>query len=159
MTSLLIFSYIFVSKAAMYFKVLNAVVYQNVIREVSCPCNFVVWEILNLILHDDRNTWTCLKICNYMLFILFDCLWLISVIWSCFQETDFKEWKLVIQEIVKFLKADTAFMNLRPLRYSVILDPHPDCLPHSLDAKRKLKLRDALLCSYHPHEVCIVVLY
>ncbi|KAL8542520.1 hypothetical protein ACS0TY_003400 [Phlomoides rotata] len=70
-----------------------------------------------------------------------------------FQETDFKEWKLVIQEIVKFLKADTAFMNLRPLRYSVILDHHPDCLPNVLDAKRKLRLRDALLCSYHPHEV------
>ncbi|KAH6754767.1 signal transducer, partial [Perilla frutescens var. hirtella] len=70
-----------------------------------------------------------------------------------FQETDFKEWKLVIQEIVKFLKADTAFMNLRPLRYSVVLDLHPDCLPNVTDAKRKLRLRDALLCSYHPNEV------
>ncbi|XP_057800334.1 uncharacterized protein LOC131015881 [Salvia miltiorrhiza] len=70
-----------------------------------------------------------------------------------FQETDFKEWKLVIQEIVKFLKADTAFMNLRPLRYSVVLDLHPDCLPHVTDVKRKLRLRDVLLCSYHPNEV------
>ncbi|KAK4416132.1 protein SCAI [Sesamum alatum] len=70
-----------------------------------------------------------------------------------FQETDFKEWKLVIQEIVKFLKADTAFMNIRPLRYSVVLELHPDCLPHVMDAKRKLRLRDALLCSYHPNEV------
>ncbi|KAL0308776.1 UNVERIFIED_CONTAM: protein SCAI [Sesamum radiatum] len=70
-----------------------------------------------------------------------------------FQETDFKEWKLVIQEIVKFLKADTAFMNIRPLRYSVVLELHPDCLPHVMDAKRKLRLRDALLCSYHPNEI------
>ncbi|XP_011093434.1 protein SCAI [Sesamum indicum] len=70
-----------------------------------------------------------------------------------FQETDFKEWKLVIQEIVKFLKVDTAFMNIRPLRYSVVLELHPDCFPHVMDAKRKLRLRDALLCSYHPNEV------
>ncbi|KZV21806.1 protein SCAI [Dorcoceras hygrometricum] len=70
-----------------------------------------------------------------------------------FQETDFKEWKLVIQEIVKFLKVDTAFMNNRPLRYSVVLDPQPDSLPIVLEAKRNLKLRDALLCSYHPNEV------
>ncbi|EYU42291.1 hypothetical protein MIMGU_mgv1a003125mg [Erythranthe guttata] len=70
-----------------------------------------------------------------------------------FQETDFKEWKLVIQEIVKFLKADTSFMNIRPLRYSVVLELHPDNLPQVPDAKRKLRLRDALLCSYHPNEV------
>ncbi|PIN15873.1 hypothetical protein CDL12_11478 [Handroanthus impetiginosus] len=70
-----------------------------------------------------------------------------------FQETDFKEWKLVIQEIVKFLKVDTAFMNIRPLRYSIVLDLHPDSLPHVTDAKRKLRLRDALLCSYHPNEI------
>ncbi|KAM3357720.1 protein SCAI [Capsicum galapagoense] len=70
-----------------------------------------------------------------------------------FQETDFKEWKLVVQEIVKFLKADPAFMNIRPLRYSVVLDLHPDCLPQVVEAKRKLRLRDALLCSYHPNEV------
>lgn len=70
-----------------------------------------------------------------------------------FQETDFKEWKLVVQEIVKFLKADPAFMNIRPLRYSVVLDLHPDCLPQVVEAKRKLRLRDALLCSYHSNEV------
>lgn len=70
-----------------------------------------------------------------------------------FQETDFKEWKLVIQEIVKFLKADTTFMNTRPLRYCVVLDLHPDCIPQVMSAKRKLRLRDALLCSYHPNEV------
>ncbi|XP_076928898.1 uncharacterized protein LOC143593032 [Bidens hawaiensis] len=70
-----------------------------------------------------------------------------------FQDTDFKEWKLVIQEITKFLKVDTAFMNIRPLRYSLALDLHPDSLPQVVNVKRKLKLADAILCSYHPNEV------
>ncbi|XP_057499898.1 uncharacterized protein LOC130784068 [Actinidia eriantha] len=69
-----------------------------------------------------------------------------------FQESDFKEWKLVVQEIVKFLKADTAFMNIRPLRYSLVLDLHPDFLPH-VATRRKLRLRDAILTSYYPNEV------
>ncbi|XP_057531519.1 uncharacterized protein LOC130809748 isoform X3 [Amaranthus tricolor] len=72
-----------------------------------------------------------------------------------FQEVNFREWKLVVQEIVKFLKADTNFLNIRPLRYSLVLDPHPDTLPHvvSQNPKRNLKLRDAVLSSYHPNEV------
>ncbi|KAL8119415.1 uncharacterized protein LOC141724269 isoform X2 [Apium graveolens] len=70
-----------------------------------------------------------------------------------FQETDFREWKLVVQEIGRFLKADTGFMNSRPLRYSLVLDLHPDYIPHVADAKRKLKLREAILCSYHPNEI------
>ncbi|XP_071718382.1 uncharacterized protein [Rutidosis leptorrhynchoides] len=70
-----------------------------------------------------------------------------------FLDTDFKEWKLVIQEITKFLKVDTALMNIRPLRYSLTLDPHPDSLPHVANVKKKLKLADAILCSYHPNEV------
>ncbi|KAK9273801.1 hypothetical protein L1049_018611 [Liquidambar formosana] len=72
-----------------------------------------------------------------------------------FQETDFKEWKLVVQEIGKFLKADTAFMNIRPLRYSLVLEPHPDSLPHVAASvtKRNLRLRDAILSSYHHNEV------
>ncbi|KAL5549668.1 hypothetical protein UlMin_004899 [Ulmus minor] len=72
-----------------------------------------------------------------------------------FQETDFKEWKLVVQELVRFLKADTDFMNIRPLRYSVVLDPHPDSLPQASTSvgKRNLRLRDAVLSSYHPNEV------
>uniref|UniRef100_A0A2P2L0T9 Protein SCAI n=1 Tax=Rhizophora mucronata TaxID=61149 RepID=A0A2P2L0T9_RHIMU len=69
-----------------------------------------------------------------------------------FQETDFKEWKLVVQEIIRFLKADTAFMNIRPLRYSIVLDPNPDSLPRAV-TKRNLRLRDAILCSYHHNEV------
>ncbi|XP_039028388.1 protein SCAI [Hibiscus syriacus] len=72
-----------------------------------------------------------------------------------FQDTDFKEWKLVVQEIVRFLKADTAFMNIRPLRYSLVLDPHPDVLPQVAApvARKNLRLRDAVLSSYHRNEV------
>ena len=71
------------------------------------------------------------------------------------QETDFKEWKLVVQEIVRFLKADTPFMNIRPLRYSLVLDPHPDVLPHVAASvvRKNLRLRDAVLSSYHHNEV------
>ncbi|KAI3697288.1 hypothetical protein L6452_30196 [Arctium lappa] len=70
-----------------------------------------------------------------------------------FQETDFKEWKQVIWDITKFLKVDTAFMNIRRLRYSVVMDLDPDCIPHVACTKRKLRLRDGILCSYHPNEV------
>lgn len=70
-----------------------------------------------------------------------------------FQDTDFIEWKLVIQEITKFLKVDTAFMNTRPLRYSLTLDVEPNSLPPVPNVIRNLKLRDAILCSYHPNEV------
>ncbi|OMP05804.1 hypothetical protein COLO4_08540 [Corchorus olitorius] len=72
-----------------------------------------------------------------------------------FQDTEFKEWKLVVQEIVRFLKADTAFMNIRPLRYSLILDPHPDVLPQVAApvARKNLRLRDAILSSYHYNEI------
>lgn len=61
----------------------------------------------------------------------------------------------MIQEIVRFLKADTAFMNIRPLRFSLVLDCHPDSLPHvsTSVAKRSLRLRDAILSSYHHNEV------
>ncbi|KAJ0792832.1 putative protein SCAI [Helianthus annuus] len=70
-----------------------------------------------------------------------------------FPENDFKEWKRVIRDLTKFLKVDTAFMNIWPLRYSVVLDLDPDCLPHVACIKRNLKLRGAILCSYHPNEV------
>ncbi|RWR87323.1 protein SCAI isoform X1 [Cinnamomum micranthum f. kanehirae] len=77
-----------------------------------------------------------------------------------FQETNFKEWKQVVQEIVRFLKVDTAFMNIRPLRYSYVIDSHPDSLPYvaSVEAKRGLRLRDAILSSYHHNEVKFTVL-
>ena len=72
-----------------------------------------------------------------------------------FQEVDFKEWKLVVQEIVRFLKADTAFMNTKPSRYSLVLDPSPNCLPQvSISIrKRNLRLHDAILSRYHRNEV------
>ncbi|XP_024984591.1 protein SCAI-like isoform X1 [Cynara cardunculus var. scolymus] len=70
-----------------------------------------------------------------------------------FQETDFKEWKQVIRDITKILKVDTAFMNIRHLRYSIMMDLDPDCLPCVACTKRKLRLRDGILCSYHPNEV------
>lgn len=57
----------------------------------------------------------------------------------------------MVQELHRFLKADTAFMNIRPLRYSTVLDPHPDLLPSA--TKRSLRLRDAVLSSYHHNEV------
>ncbi|KAI7752863.1 hypothetical protein M8C21_016537, partial [Ambrosia artemisiifolia] len=70
-----------------------------------------------------------------------------------FPENDFKEWKRVIRDLTKFLKVDTAFMNIWPLRYSIVLDLDPDCLPRVACIKRNLKLREAILCSYHPNEV------
>ncbi|XP_010485701.1 PREDICTED: protein SCAI [Camelina sativa] len=68
-----------------------------------------------------------------------------------FQETDFKEWKVVAQEIVRFLKSDTAFMNIRPLRYSPVLDPNFDA--GTPRASRSLRLTDAILSSYYYNEV------
>jgi hypothetical protein len=68
-----------------------------------------------------------------------------------FQETDFKEWKVVAQEIVRFLKSDTAFMNIRPLRYSLVLDPNLDA--GTPRASRSLRLTDAILSSYYCNEV------
>ncbi|CAN8269840.1 unnamed protein product [Cochlearia groenlandica] len=68
-----------------------------------------------------------------------------------FQETDFKEWKVVAQEVVRFLKYDTAFMNIRPLRYSLVLDPNLDA--GTPRASRSLRLTDAILSSYHHNEV------
>ncbi|MCL7041080.1 hypothetical protein MKW94_024894 [Papaver nudicaule] len=71
-----------------------------------------------------------------------------------FQESDFKEWKQVLHEIARFLKYDTPFLNIRPLRYSMILDPNPDCLPHITSWEgRSLRLREAIVSSYHHNEV------
>ncbi|GAB2270674.1 hypothetical protein Dimus_005546 [Dionaea muscipula] len=72
-----------------------------------------------------------------------------------YQEANFKEWKAVLQEIVKFQKVDSAFMNIRPLRYSLVLDAHPDSIPllSASNSKKNLRLQDGILCSYHPNEV------
>ncbi|KAF8759370.1 hypothetical protein HU200_010412 [Digitaria exilis] len=72
-----------------------------------------------------------------------------------FQEAEYKEWKHVVQEIFRFLRADSPFMNMRPLRYSYAFDPAPDKLPTVPPTvkKRGLILSDAILCSYYPNEV------
>ncbi|XXG86462.1 hypothetical protein AAC387_Pa11g1354 [Persea americana] len=71
-----------------------------------------------------------------------------------FPETNFKEWKQVVQEIVRFLKVDTAFMNIRPLRYCLLFDSHPSSVPRGARFQaRNLKLQDALLTSYRRNEV------
>ncbi|KAL4579725.1 hypothetical protein LXL04_015888 [Taraxacum kok-saghyz] len=72
-----------------------------------------------------------------------------------FPDTTFKEWKVVMQEMVRFMKVDSPFSNTRPLRYCAIFDSHPNSLPYvaRFHAKKVLKLRDALLMSYHRNEV------
>ncbi|KAA8546770.1 hypothetical protein F0562_003199 [Nyssa sinensis] len=74
---------------------------------------------------------------------------------ATFRETNFKEWKQVVQEIIRFMKADTALMNVRPLRYCAMFDSYPASLPYlaRFHAKKVLKFRDALLTSYHRNEV------
>ncbi|XP_043720138.1 protein SCAI-like isoform X2 [Telopea speciosissima] len=74
---------------------------------------------------------------------------------ASFRETNFKEWKQVVQEIVWFLKADLAFTNARTIHYCALFDSHPTSLPYvaRFHAKKVLKLQDALLMSYHRNEV------
>jgi Protein SCAI len=79
------------------------------------------------------------------------------------QEAEYKEWKHAMQEITKFLKADTPFMNKRPLRYNFAFDTPPDSLlpvgpTITAVTKRNLLLRDALLTSHYFHEVAILFL-
>ncbi|KAK8717348.1 hypothetical protein V6N13_044619 [Hibiscus sabdariffa] len=74
-----------------------------------------------------------------------------------FRETNFKEWKLVVQEIVRFMNADTNFTipSARPFRYCAMFDCHPNSVPYvaRFHAKKVLKFRDAILMSYHRKEV------
>lgn len=79
---------------------------------------------------------------------------------SVFRETNFKEWKQVLQETFRFLKADTSFSNTRPLRYSLLFDSHPSSLPYiaRLHKRRVLKLQDALLTSYRKNEIKVAEL-
>uniref|UniRef100_A0A5B6YMT1 Protein SCAI n=1 Tax=Davidia involucrata TaxID=16924 RepID=A0A5B6YMT1_DAVIN len=74
---------------------------------------------------------------------------------ATFRETNFKEWKQVVQEIVRFTKADTALTTVRPLRYCAMFDSYPTSLPYvaRFHAKKVLKFQDALLTSYHRNEV------
>lgn len=72
------------------------------------------------------------------------------------QDTNFKEWKLVAQEISRFLKADASYKISRPLRYNVMFDAHPTSFPYiaRFHSTRVLRLQDALLTSYRRNEVC-----
>ncbi|XP_071692618.1 uncharacterized protein [Rutidosis leptorrhynchoides] len=72
-----------------------------------------------------------------------------------FPDTTFKEWKVVMQEMVRFMKVDAPFTNTRPLRYCAMLDSYQNSLPYvaRYHAKKVLKLQDALLMSYHRNEV------
>ncbi|XP_021852329.1 uncharacterized protein [Spinacia oleracea] len=74
---------------------------------------------------------------------------------ATFRETNFKEWKQVVQEIVRFVNVDKPLPNARPLRYCAMFDTHPDSLPYvaRFHAKKVLKLKDAVLTSYHRNEV------
>ncbi|XP_011013187.1 PREDICTED: protein SCAI homolog isoform X1 [Populus euphratica] len=72
-----------------------------------------------------------------------------------FRETNFKEWKLVVQEIFRFMEVGTVFTNVRPLRYCALFDSHPASRPYlaRFHARKIVKFRDALLTSYHRKEV------
>ncbi|KAJ0252399.1 Signal transducer [Hirschfeldia incana] len=74
---------------------------------------------------------------------------------SNFRETNFKEWRLVVQEITRFTKADTSLTYVRPLRYCAMLDSYPASQTYlaRFHAKKLFKFRDALLASYHRNEV------
>lgn len=60
-----------------------------------------------------------------------------------------------MQEVVHFVKVDTTFMDVKPLRYCGMFDSHPASLPYvtRFHAKKVLKFQDALLTSYHRNEV------
>ncbi|CAN6466887.1 unnamed protein product [Victoria cruziana] len=71
-----------------------------------------------------------------------------------FEDRHFKEWKRVVQDIVRFLKADAAFMDARPLRHQEHVAPDLNFSHFSnFQLGKALKLQDALLTSYHPNEV------
>ncbi|XP_010437139.1 PREDICTED: protein SCAI [Camelina sativa] len=74
---------------------------------------------------------------------------------SNFRETNFKEWRLVVQEITRFIQSDTDLTYVRPLRYCAMLDSYPASQTYlaRFHAKKLFKFRDALLASYHRNEV------
>lgn len=66
---------------------------------------------------------------------------------------------MVAKEVVRFVAADAMFDDARPVRYSLLFDPHPMALPTIVGpygkpgAPKLLKLREAILTSYHHNEV------
>ncbi|XP_010312637.1 uncharacterized protein [Solanum lycopersicum] len=73
---------------------------------------------------------------------------------TAFPGTNFKEWRLVVQEIVRFARVHSPSPDARPLRYCALFDSHPSSRPYvaRFHAKKVLKFRDALLTSYHKNE-------
>jgi hypothetical protein len=61
----------------------------------------------------------------------------------------------VVQEILRFMKADSACETSRPLRYCLLYDPHPSLIFHKIEGKRPLHLEDSILASYYHNEVVI----
>lgn len=86
---------------------------------------------------------------------LLECLLTSYILIIACQETSFKEWKIVVQEIIRFMDVDSAFVKVRPLRYCATFDTHSKSLPYitRFHAKRILKFQDAVLTSYHRNEV------
>ena len=73
-----------------------------------------------------------------------------------FQETNFKEWRQLLHDVSRFLKADDGFVGGRTLRYSPVFDLHASSTAHlaRLQSNRSLRLQEAILTSYHRNEVC-----
>ncbi|KAL6656176.1 hypothetical protein ACP70R_007002 [Stipagrostis hirtigluma subsp. patula] len=73
----------------------------------------------------------------------------------CSPKTNFKEWKQVLQELGRFLKADGAYKGSRSLRYDNLFDSFPSNLASiaRFHSKRVLKLKEAVLTSYRRNEV------
>ncbi|KAK3133590.1 hypothetical protein QOZ80_6AG0538400 [Eleusine coracana subsp. coracana] len=74
---------------------------------------------------------------------------------SAYPKTNFKEWKQVLQELGRFLKADGAYKGSRSLRYDNLFDSYTSNLVSiaRFHSKRVLKLKEAVLTSYRRNEV------
>ncbi|PAN12892.1 hypothetical protein PAHAL_2G298700 [Panicum hallii] len=74
---------------------------------------------------------------------------------AAYPKTNFKEWKQVLQELGRFLKADGAYKGSRSLRYDNLFDSYPSNLASiaRFHSKRVLKLKEAVLTSYRRNEV------
>ncbi|OEL25197.1 Protein SCAI [Dichanthelium oligosanthes] len=74
---------------------------------------------------------------------------------GAYPKTNFKEWKQVLQELGRILKADGAYKGSRTLRYDNLFDSYPSNLASiaRFHSKRVLKLKEAVLTSYRPNEV------
>uniref|UniRef100_A0A804QCM3 Protein SCAI n=1 Tax=Zea mays TaxID=4577 RepID=A0A804QCM3_MAIZE len=74
---------------------------------------------------------------------------------AAYPKTNFKEWKQVLQELGRFLKADGAYKGSRSLRYDNLFDSYPSNLVSiaRFHSKRVLKLKEAVLTSYRRNEI------